>query len=89
MATKLQIEKAWNNARAIRGRDPDKFRQDPHGNTMNRSSCGQDTSQGWEVDHIKPASRGGSDATVNLQALNTETNREKGDSLVKKSRHSQ
>ena len=43
---------------------------------------------GWEVDHIKPKARGGSDATRNLQALNTSLNREKGDSLVKKSRHS-
>ena len=44
---------------------------------------------GWEVDHIKPKSLGGSDATRNLQALKTEVNREKSDSLVKKSRHNQ
>jgi len=44
---------------------------------------------GWEVDHIKPSNKGGSDATINLQALNTSVNRSKGDSLVKKSRHNQ
>ncbi|WP_425272587.1 HNH endonuclease [Polycladidibacter hongkongensis] len=44
---------------------------------------------GWDLDHIKPKSRGGSDSTRNLQALNAPLNRSKGDSLVKKSRHSQ
>ena len=43
---------------------------------------------GWVVDHIKPIAKGGSDATVNLQALKTAVNREKSDSLQKKSRHS-
>ncbi len=43
---------------------------------------------GWEVDHIKPITRGGSDTTVNQQALNVSVNRSKGNTLVKKSRHS-
>lgn len=47
------------------------------------------TEKGWEIDHITPKARGGSDATVNLQALNTRLNRQKGDSLKKRSRHSQ
>lgn len=88
MATKDQIKKVWNKAKPIRGKDSSEFRQDPYGNTMRRSSYGKDSAMGWEVDHIKPAARGGSDATKNLQALNTKTNREKGDSLVKRSRHS-
>ncbi len=33
------------------------------------------------VDHIKPITQGGSDATVNLQALKTAVNREKSGSL--------
>ncbi len=89
MATQDQINKAWNSAKPIRGKDPDQYRQDPYGNVMARSSYGKNTSQGWEVDHIKPTARGGSDATRNLQALNTEVNREKGDSLVKRNRHNQ
>lgn len=88
MATKDQQDKAWNNAKKIRGKDPDQYRQDPYGNVMKRSSHGLDTPLGWELDHIKPSGRGGSDATRNLQALNTKVNREKGDSLKKKSRHS-
>ena len=88
MANKEQIDKAWGNAKKIRGKDPDQYRQDPYGNQMYRPSYGKDSEQGWEVDHIKPKARGGSDATRNLQALNTQVNRDKGDSLKKKSRHS-
>jgi len=43
---------------------------------------------GWVVDHIKPKARGGTDTLRNLQALNTKVNLTKGDSLVKKRRHS-
>jgi len=89
MATKDQIDKAWKNAKPLRGEDSDKYRQDPYGNQIHKGSFGKNSAMGWEVDHIKPAARGGSDATQNLQALQTEVNREKSDSLVKKSRHNQ
>ena len=89
MPTKDQIEKSWEKAKKIRGEDSDQYRQDPYGNKIRKNSYGKDTEMGWEVDHIKPKARGGSDATQNLQALQTEVNREKGDSLVKKSRHNQ
>ena len=34
MATKEQKEKAWENAKKIRGKDPTKYRQDPYGNKI-------------------------------------------------------
>lgn len=89
MATKTQINKAWGNAKIIRGKNSDTHRQDPYGNTIYKDSYGKSSDMGWEVDHIKPVKKGGSDATRNLQALNTSVNRSKGDSLVKKSRHNQ
>ena len=89
MPTEDQIDKAWKNAKTIRGEDPDKYRQDPYGNKIHKNSFGKDSAMGWEVDHIKPIARGGSDSTQNLQALQTKVNREKSDSLVKKSRHNQ
>ena len=89
MPTDDQIGKAWKNAKPVKGEDPNKTRQDPYGNEISRASYGKNTVKGWEVDHIKPKARGGSDATQNLQALKTSVNREKSDSLVKKSRHNQ
>lgn len=88
MATQEQKDKAWKSADKIRGEDPDLYRRDPYGNTMYRHSYGKSSGMGWEVDHIVPVGRGGSNATRNLQALNTSVNRSKGDTLVKRSRHS-
>lgn len=34
---------------------------------------------GWEIDHIKPVAKGGSDELQNLQPLNWETNTAKSD----------
>ena len=81
-------DNVWSKAKPIRGKDPAKYRQDPYGNTLRYDSYGKDSEMGWEIDHIKPSALGGSDAIRNLQALKTSVNREKGDSLVKKSRHS-
>lgn len=78
----------WSLAKPIRGCDPDHFRKDPYGNKICYNSYGKSTSMGWDVDHIKPQSRGGSDNIRNLQALQCSVNRSKQDSLVKKSRHS-
>ena len=88
MATKDQSEKAWNNAKAIRGKSPDKYRQDPYCNTMFKPSHGKSSGMGWDVDHIKPKSKGGKDTTRNFQALNSAVNRSKGNTQIKKSRHS-
>ncbi len=88
MFTKKQIKTVWSKAKKVRGKDSDKYRQDPYGNTIYFDSHGKSSIMGWEVDHIKPKAKDGSDATVNLQALKTSVNRKKSDSLVKKSRHS-
>lgn len=88
MATNDQKQKAWDNAAAFRGKDPALYRKDPYGNVMYKPSYGKSSEMGWDVDHITPKARGGSDATRNLQALNSSVNRSKGDTLQKKSRHS-
>ena len=88
MTTQDQNDKVWDNAKKVRGKDPDKYRQDPYGNPIYKASYGKPSEMGWEVDHIEPRSKGGSDATRNLQALNTSVNRGKGDDERKKSRHS-
>ena len=88
MATKDQKAKAWRNAKKIRGMNPNTHRQDPYGNTMYKPAYGKSSDMGWDVDHITPKAKGGSDTTRNLQALNSNVNRAKGDDKRKKSRHS-
>ena len=88
MASETEKRNIWNKAKEARGKDPLLYRRDPYGNIMFYPSYGKSTPMGWEIDHIKPKSRGGSNATVNKQALNTKVNREKSNSLKKKSRHS-
>lgn len=89
MTDKKLIDKVWDKAKPVRGEDPKKVRQDPYGNKIRKAQFGKTGPQGWEADHIKPTSKGGSDALVNLQALQTKKNRELGDSIRKRSRHKQ
>lgn len=56
------------------------YRKDACGASMLRSDYGDTSSQwGWEIDHIKPVAAGGTDALDNLQPLQWENNRHKGD----------
>lgn len=88
MGTEDQKEKAWNSAKKARGKDPNRYRKDPYGNTIYKSSYGKTSDMGWELDHIKPKSKGGTNSTRNLQAMSTKVNRRKGNDQRKKSRHS-
>lgn len=88
MVNKSIKDAVWDKAKKISGKDPSTHRQDPYGNTLYYGSHGKSSEMGWDVDHIKPQSQGGSDSVRNLQALQSSVNRSKGDSLVKKSRHS-
>ena len=74
----------WEKAMPIPGMDPAKFRKDAYGNTLSYDQYGMNCDMGWDIDHIEPASRGGSDDIQNLQALKTSVNRQKGDRLVRK-----
>jgi len=68
MATEDQIDKAWENAKLLWGEDSGKYRQDPYGNKIHKGSFGKDSPMGWEINLISSATRGGSDATQNLEA---------------------
>ena len=78
MVSKDMKCRVWNKAERVRGKDPDLYRQDPYGNLMYYPSYGKFSRYGWEIDHIKPKSKGGFDTVRNLQALNTQVNRSKG-----------
>ena len=77
MSTKKEI--AWENAHKVRGRNPDVYRKDDYGNLMYWSSYGKQSDMGWEIDHIHPKAKGGTDSPRNLQAVQWEENRKKSD----------
>ena len=79
MVTKKEKEQSWEKAKTIRGRNPDTWRRDKFGNILRQGSYGTQGEYGWEIDHIKPKSKGGSDQPKNLRALYWEKNREKSD----------
>jgi 5-methylcytosine-specific restriction endonuclease McrA len=76
-------EKVWNKGSKVKGKDSALYRRDKAGNILYKPSYGKLTPMGWDLDHKKPKSRGGSDDMSNIQILQSEYNREKGNSLVK------
>ena len=71
------IEAVWEKGEI----EPDYpgFRKDVCGASMQRSKYGKTERWGWEIDHKEPVSKGGSDDLDNLQPLQWENNRHKGD----------
>ena len=70
------IEAVWRRgtAESLEG-----FRKDVCGASMFWPYYGKQEQWGWEIDHIKPVSKGETDDPSNLQPLQWENNRHKGD----------
>ncbi len=71
------IDRVWQKADASLGFYM--FRRDACGTEIAKQEFGKMTPLGWEIDHIKPVALGGTDDEDNLQPLQWETNRRKGD----------
>jgi hypothetical protein len=74
-----RLDQIWEKGSAIRGKDPDLYRKDQLGNQMYKPSYSKTSEMGWNVDHSKPQSRGGTDHLNNLQPMNSRANSSKGD----------
>ena len=76
-----KIQAVWEKATPVQNNNPDVWRKDVCGAWINRPKYGEETTYGWEIDHVNPTSNGGSDQVSNLQPLQWRNNRNKGESL--------
>ena len=73
------IEVVWEKAAIIEDKDPAEYWCDIFGNEVCRESFSKQSIMGWEIDHIKPVAKGGTDELSNLQVLQSKANAIKGD----------
>lgn len=74
------IERVWEKGTIVEGVDPAMFRKDFAGAMILRSAYGRrDIPMGWEIDHLKPKSKGGIDELNNLIPIQWENNVIKSD----------
>jgi 5-methylcytosine-specific restriction endonuclease McrA len=79
--TEYLIQQVWEKGRIIPGYDSNVWRKDQCSAWIGRKYYGDRNSQyGWEIHHIVPVDRGGSDYIWNLIPLQWENNVATGDS---------
>lgn len=75
------INYVWQKGLKVDGYDPDIYRQDYSGAWISRNAYGdRDSILGWEIDHVYPVAKGGTDEDINLRPINCRNNISKGDS---------
>jgi hypothetical protein len=76
------IKAVWSKGKIIPFSDQKMWRRDIRGSNMRFTEYGKTDSRfGWEIDHIRPVSMGGTDDIANLQPLAWENNRRKADTF--------
>ena len=79
LLTRLAV---WSKGFQVYGFNPAIWRKDKYGDMMYWDAYGDRNSDyGWEIDHIYPQSRGGSDKLENLQPLHWKNNAKKSDNI--------
>lgn len=75
------INYVWQKGLVVEGYNPDLYRQDYSGAWIARNAyADRESILGWEIDHVYPKSKGGTDDEVNLRPINWRNNISKGDS---------
>lgn len=69
----------WQKAEQVDGNDPRVWRKDFAGAWIRYDQYGMRTMYGWQIDHRRPQSKGGTDEVSNLFPLQWENNLEKSD----------
>ena len=74
-----KLSKIWNKGKTDPNNKPTVYRKDVCGAWIRWEDYGKNSRFGWNVDHIVPEARGGTDHIDNLQPLHWENNARKSD----------
>ncbi len=77
-----KLQKIWDKGTPIQGYDAGIWRRDAYGTAMKWPEYGQQTQNGWNVDHILPESKGGGEDLSNLRPLQWENNAKRQDGTL-------